>query len=61
MYRDTLAVTHPTQVQARENYINTVSRILNHVDCRLRSLGHPPAHWVDLLLAPEFIRDFFQK
>lgn len=59
MYRDVLDVTHPTQESARENYLNTCSRVFRYVDDRLRALGRPPSHWVDLLLAPDLVRESY--
>lgn len=61
LHKETLKITHPNQHEARENYVNTASRVLRFVNDRLESLGHPPVHWVDLLLAPKIIMEYFEK
>lgn len=61
MYRDVLAVTHPTQDMARDNYLCTCSRVFRYVDDRLRARGKAPSHWVDLLLAPDLVKEYLDK
>lgn len=56
-----ILITHPDQACARDNYIATASRVLIFVEDKLRSIGHPPANWVDLLLVPKIIKEYLEK
>lgn len=61
LIRETLLVRNPTQPEARENYYRTASRVFRYVNDWLAAKNCPPAHWVDILLAPQVIVEFLDK
>lgn len=61
MYEELIKISHPTQIEAVNNYTSTVSRTFKYVQDYLVRNGSPAKHWSDLLSHPEAINEFLDK